>query len=657
MGRAHRRREGVRESRPAAPDLVARRHGPRSAWIVPLLLASIALLYAPSLSNGFTYDDPAVVADATDLLSHPRLSALVSGDYFRLSGESTYRPLVTLTYIVDWRVGHGAAWAFHLQSVCWHLIAVGSLLVLLGRIGATDGVRYTSAALFGVHPALVEAVDAVAFREDVLVTAFGLLGLVLATGNRPRWRAGRLALAVLAFAAALLSKESGVVFLALVPLTLWAAAERRAAGSWRPTAHWPEYISLVAITGAYLVVRFVLLPAHEDYGNRVGDSLAASLATGAVAFGYYLKLLLYPFALCADYRGVVAIVSSAADWRIWFSLVLLGALSAIAWRSRKEQPLMAWGWAWFLVSLGPVSNVVPIPTFMAERFLYLPFVGLTVFAVLLVERLAVARVPQPQGILAITLVALIALSVATWRRHAAWASNEVLWQTTLRDFPTAQGAVHGYGSVLIAQGRYADGIAYLTRLLEDPTIGRDRRAAVRLELGFAYDRLGLLDLARQSFEQAIAAAPAPQARAGLALTYLKLDRMDEAKLQLDELLRAQPDDADGYSLLGAVFSRQGRSDDALAAWSEAVRLDPAIGSAHANIGVTLGNQGRLDEGIAALERALALEPGQAPWHVAIARLLAERGDRTSAIGHLEEALRIDPSFEPAREALEALTKQ
>ena len=144
-----------------------------------ILLVWIALLYAPSLENGFTYDDPSIVNDASELLRAPGSSArLFSPDYFRLSGESTFRPIVTLTYIVDWQIGGGNAWAFHLHSMLWHLLTVGCLIVLLPRLGAGPFTQYVVAAIYGVHPALTEAVDAIAFREDVLVVAFGLLGLL-----------------------------------------------------------------------------------------------------------------------------------------------------------------------------------------------------------------------------------------------------------------------------------------------------------------------------------------------------------------------------------------------------------------------------------------------------------------------------------------------
>lgn len=660
MGRSKRRQEAASQ---ASAKAQARQHSGqpkvRAVWYAALLLVWIAVVYAPSIRNGFTYDDPSVIAESSELLSQPGLAGrLFSADYFRLSNESTYRPVVTLTYIVDWQISGGAPWMFHVQNVLWHLLAVGCLLILLRRLGASDFVRYASAALYGVHPALTEAVDAVAFREDVLVTAFGLIGLLLMTAEWPRRYALRLPLIVAAFAAALFSKESGVVFLLLVPLTHWTMARRaNAIEGWRPWRHRFEYLAGALCTVGYLIVRFALLPSHESYAQRIGDSLGLSIATGVVAIGYYLRLLVFPYALCADYRGVVAVVTSAGDWRLWTSAIALVAISLTTWRWRKDHPLALWGWVWFLTALAPVSNLIPIPAFMAERFLYLPYIGLVAFATSGLEALTTPGERARRLLAGCAAVGVVLLSALTWQRHPAWSSDEVLWKTTLADHPTAHGALHGYGSALIGQQRYAEGMSYLQRLLGDSTVDKQRRAVVLLELGSAYDALGQIDAARQSFEQSLAAAPDPRAELGLALTYVKLGRPQDAQNVLVEVLRAQPDYAEAHTALGALLGRQGRQAEAIAEWREAVRLKPSIPSAHANLGMAYGAQGLLDAGIEELLRAIELQPSQPAWRYTAARLLAERGRKDLAIQQLEAAVRIDPGYEPAREALQELSRK
>ena len=655
MGRTKRaRRQPHRPPAVASPD--AAWPGRARPWLAAILLVWIALLYSPSFENGFTYDDPSVVTDASELLSQPRLAGrLFSTDYFRLSGESTFRPIVTLTYVVDWQIGGGKAWAFHLHSVLWHLLTVGCLIVLLPRLGAGPFVQFAIAAIYGVHPALTEAVDAIAFREDVLVVAFGLLGLLALTGSWPRSGLIRLLAGTLFFGAALLSKESGLVFAALLPLTHWAIARHAAPTEpWRPSRYTLQYLSLSVCILAYLVVRFWLLPASEAYGVRVSESLVYSAATGVVAVGYYLLLLVYPHPLCADYRGVVAYVLSMIDWRFWASLVVIGGVTGLAWWRRRTSPLAFWGWAWFLISLAPVLNIVPIPTFMAERFLYLPYVGLIGFAV--------ASLAPPAGVpsrvlVAATVVLFCVFSGLTWTRQHAWSSNDVLWRTTLEDHPSAQGALHGYGSALIESGRYIEAITYLKRVLDAPDIGRDRRAAVARELGFAHISLGQVAEAITSFEDSLAAFPTSMAHQNLAVVLLRLDRLSEAEQHMRAAIQLQPDEAEAHSGLGAVLAREGRMADAIVAYHEAIRLRPSLASAHANLGVALASEGQPDQAIVSLLQAIAIDPAQSGWRYRVATLLHERGRTNEAIRQLEAAVRIDPDFSEARDLLTQLSNR
>jgi tetratricopeptide (TPR) repeat protein len=621
----------------------------RGVWPAALVLGLVALVYLPALSNGFVYDDSTVLPGITNFLARPGpLHRFVSTDYF-FSNELTYRPIVTLTYLIDWRAG-GGPFVFHLQNLLWHLVAVGCLLVVLQRIGTSALVRYVTATIYGVHPVLTEAVDAIAFREDVLVTAFGLLGIVLSTGQTRRPGTVRLLAATACFAAAMLSKESGVVFVALLPLTHWAIARQSdPPAPWRPRTYRREYVYLAACTAAYLVVRFVLLPSPVQYAARVG-SLADSLCTGIVALANYVRISVYPYPLCADYRGVMPWVTSMSDWRIWVSLALGAGLTVAAFRRRLRSPLVFWGWMWFLVSLAPVLHVVALPAPMAERFLHLPLVGLVAFGVGLASSIHLSR-PVAIGAAAMVVAPFCAL---TWSRHAAWSSNDVLWQTTLASYPTSFAALHSYGSALAQANRASDAIPYLKRALENTTVGPDARAAVLLDLGSAYFSMSRFTEAKEMFEQSAAAAPSAKAYDNLGLACVRLGRFDEAAEYLRSALRMDPGMADAHSSLGGVLAAQGKNADAIGEYEQAIRLDPGLAFAHANLGLALAAQNRTDESIEAFRRAIDLEPRQVHWRYMLATMLARRGDRNLAIEQLTAALRIDPNFEQARAGLKAL---
>ena len=557
-------------------------------WPVALLLVVVVLLaYAPSLSNGFSFDDADVITGAADLLNDPAaIGKLASRDYFRLSLESTYRPLVTLSYMIDWQLGGGAPWVFHAQSVLWHLVSVVCFLTLLTRLGAGLAVAGLAAALYGLHPAITEAVDGASFREDLLVTAFGLLSIVLSTSTSRR-RPRRTIASLLCVAAACLSKESGVVLGALWPLTHWTAARTNAPDG--PMAgqlisevrarRW-EYAGLAAVLALYLIVRFAVFPSPSHYGIPVTESFVTSAATGLVVLGYYLRLVVVPWPLCADYRGVVPYVGSMLDPRVWAALAAVAALTWIAIHWRRRHPLILWGWLWFLIAFLPVSNLVPIPHFMAERFLHLPYVGLVTVVVMVVAAGNRRWMPGMSRVLALAgVAALIVCGALTWQRHAVWMSNNTLWAATLTDYPTSHGGLQGYAGALIESGRYAEAMPYLEGVLGSGTATRERKASVLVDLGYAQAAMGALEPARRSFQASVDLLPSGRAYQNLAIVSMRLRRMEDAEAEAKAAVRLQPDSAEAHSILGAVFLNQRRSGEALAEYREALRLQPSLVSA------------------------------------------------------------------------------
>lgn len=148
--------------------------------ILPLLFiafVSIAL-YANTLQNGFVYDDEFTVVENTGIKRLDNLPELIDpGEYFSLSGEVTYRPVVTITYFLDYYLYGLKPWGFHLTNLLLHALN-GILLYIflaLSAINRTQDSRsffndppFIISLLFSTHPVLTEAINGVSFREDLL---------------------------------------------------------------------------------------------------------------------------------------------------------------------------------------------------------------------------------------------------------------------------------------------------------------------------------------------------------------------------------------------------------------------------------------------------------------------------------------------------------
>ncbi len=535
-------------------------------WLALLVIAFVA--YVPALRNGFTYDDRAVISDADYLLSHPSLAPkLLSSDYFTLSGESTYRPALTVTYMIDRTLGGGAPWVFHLQNVVWHVAAVGLLFALLLELGAGTRPAAAIALLFAVHPALTEAVDAVAFREDVLFTALGEAALLLFVRARERAGIGRCVLAGVTLLLAELAKETAFVFVALIPFTLWITAPAEAS-SRRVRAFFAAHRAAVissAIAGvAFLFLRFVLFPSNETYGSRPGGSFWTGAATGVLAIGHYLALLFVPAPLCADYRGVVAPVTSIADVRFWLAAAAVAALVAMAWRARRSAPLVTWGIATFVIGLAPVSGLVPIPMPIAERYLYFPYIGGLTALVMTAVRLrrSIGRRLPPGTALVLVLVAASLLVVLTWRRHGVWKDNDTLWTATLADHPNAYGAMQGLAVVRLDQGRFGESEVLLRRALASPVADPMQRAGILDALGITLGSAGRLEDAVPLFVESLKLGEGAKAHYNLGVALIGLDRTQEGERHLRRSIALNPYYAKPYPILIELAHRRGDAAEA-----------------------------------------------------------------------------------------------
>lgn len=373
------------------------------------LLAVVAAPYLPALRYGFVYDDHGAIEENAFLEDPAHLVRVVTLQTLRdravLDGQ---RPVLLLTHFAERAVWGLNPLGYHLTNLLLHLAAVYLLFRLSSDLGLAR--PWLAALLFGLHPVLAEAVQVPSFREDLLVTVFGLAYLRSAR----RWSS------LVWLAVALLSKESAVVLPGLAAAREWLYPEKKDGRTARLAA------------AALLAVLFLV-------GVQSGRGLQA---VGAVWNGYslqpprnfiaapdlfleYLRLLLVPWPLIAD-----RVFDAPASWiSASFAMGSAAVIAAgvLAWLLRKDQPAMAFGWLWMLAAFLPVSNLVPLFNPMADRYLYFMAPG---FALLLAAGLR----PVPGLALAVVYAGL------TFHRLGDWKDDYTLWMKTGRQEPRSARA-------------------------------------------------------------------------------------------------------------------------------------------------------------------------------------------------------------------------
>jgi hypothetical protein len=395
--------------------------------------------------------------------------------------------------------------------------------VLLLALAAATGRPWRSffaAAFVAIHPLRVESVAWAAERKDVL--AFLMAALTVAAWlwwlRRSQARA-RYAVAAAAFVAGLLAKPSLVTLpLALPLLALWPGGVVTAAGAGASSRRIVPRVlgaaALLLVPSAAVTV--VVLSAQRAGGGlleRAAPSLVLRAENAVVSAAAYLGKTFLPAELSVFYPFPAAIAAAP----VLGAVTLLAAISTAAWRLRRRHPYLLVGWAWYLILLAPALGLVPIGgQAMADRYTYLPAIGLAAAAVWLAADLAArSRALAPASLAGAAL--LLALVSATRAQVAVWRDGESLFTHAL-----ALGdnwlIEHEYGVYLYNARRYGDAEVHLRRAL-----------ALQPDYVLAHFNLGML-----LFRQGRAAEAAAEYREALRLR----PDMQEARARLDRALAA-----------------------------------------------------------------------------------------------------------------------
>jgi len=453
-------------------------------WLAVAIAVAVA---APSLVNGFAYDDlPLIVENARVTTLLPPWEYFVQS-YWPAGG--LYRPLSVWLLALQWKLGGGAPWIFHATNVVLHGLVTGLVYVLARKL-MTPAWAAVTAVLFAVHPVHVEAVANVVGISELLCSAFVLGAVLMAVrGARDGFTPGT-RLAVIGFGIfAALSKEQGFVTPALLLAAVGIACPpvrttlRRVA---------PVAIAMTLLLAALLILRAAVL------GGLAGDEPAAPLrglaptARMLVALGTvpdWARLLWWPARLSFDYSPPGYAVASAPGAIHVLALLLLVAFGWIAWASRNRAPAVSLGIVWIGIALLPVSNLIlPTGILLAERTLYLASVG----AVLATAGLAMAAADwmtsrlAGRAILAAVAVAAILGAGRSVARASVWRDNERLLHQVTIEAPRNYRAHRTLALHLDRQGRLDDAAREYRRSIE--LWARD--AGVYEDLAILLDREG-----------------------------------------------------------------------------------------------------------------------------------------------------------------------
>jgi len=547
-----------------------------AAWALCIVTAG---MYASVGGHAFVeFDDPLYVSRnpnvALGLTLENARWALTTGDAF------IWHPLTWLSYLLDaslWGTSRAGPWL--LTNVALHCLNVFLLFALLWRTTARVAgderllACGATAALFALHPIQVESVAWVSARKEVLAGTGLLLTLLAYERYVRRPGAGRYAALAAAMAVALTAKGSHVALpFGLLLLDAWPLGRLATAagqGAARASRLLLEKLPLLVLSAGSVAINGWLV-ANNDNPWVTDPGLFARLAAIPVNLVAVIGRVLWPSGLAIVYPNPLQpVVDPAPLPQVVACAVLLVGASVLALRARGY---WATGWGWFPVMLLPMMGAIPMGLRTPhDRYVYVPLIGLALVAGFALGDVARRGVAWRRGAVAIAVLALVVLGVATRRQVDVWSDSLTLFDHALR--VTRDNAIAHYakGVFLAREGRTPEALAQFERALalhprhpsSHNNVGYLLAEAGQPERGIAHLKLALEG--RPKWTRAIMNLGRAQLAAGT---------LEEAVASFERAVASAPEMASVRSALGVALLRAGRRDEAAAAFRAALRLDP-----------------------------------------------------------------------------------
>lgn len=601
-------------AQPAAP--VSRRT--LTALALALFLGTLAV-YGSALRNGFVnFDDPDYVT-ANDHVLQGLNWRNITWSFGTDNPAANWHPLTWMSHMLDVSVYGLHPAGHHFTNILLHAIDVALLFLVLALGTGYAGRSAAAAAIFAVHPLNVEAVAWIAERKSVLCLLFFLLA-IWAYGWYARKPSAAKYFCVLGlYALALMSKIMVITLpAALLLLDVWplkrtsldAPTGKLRAFGLLVTEKIPLFLLSAAAAWATLTI-------HQKEGALAAAMpLRWRLDNTLYSYAMYLWKAVWPSRLAVFYPHPQDTLSTTA---LLISALALVVISAVVWRFRKSEYLLM-GWLWFLGTMVPMSGIVQSGRQgMADRYMYIPMIGLIVALVWAAGEFIKRMQWSAQAAAAVTLLLAVPCILLTERQIAYWK----------------------------------DSVALFTRAIE--VTGRNGMA--ESNLGSALVDRGLIDLALPHFEEAVRYSPdLASAHYNLGFALQLKDRPAEAATEYRAAIALFQDPAEAaraHNNLGVIYQNQQETVSALREFNKAISLNPAEQNSYIGRGRIELQSFQFDAAVADFAHAANLGPSPTAcfW---LGRALESKGDSANAVKAYAEAVRLAPRMAEARERLNAL---
>jgi Tfp pilus assembly protein PilF len=432
--------------------------------------------------------------------------------------------------------------------------------------------------LFAAHPVHVEAVTWLAARKEVLQGFFFFFAFSLYLKGREG--AGKRRLVYLGFTLfsillATLSKASAVVFPGII--LIYEIAQRK--------NKWMDFIKshrlffgLSIFISA--VFTFILIKVMLDAGGVKpyrGGTFLNNLLISFYAFLYNIKLLFFTVNYSAAYTIPVSNLIISLKTFIFVGITFL--LAGLSIWSLKKTKVIFFSFFFFLITILPFLNIIPISTLLADRYVFIAsFAHAFLFGILFDRFYGYRQKKFSEGFfkllsVVLFLFLLVGYSYATIGQNKVWENSYTLWSDAVEKYPENNAANALMGVVYMEMGMDQDALKYLEKAVQ--ILPYDYQS--RNNLGIVYGRTDQPEKAFKELMIAMQLDPENDTiKINLAVFYLRQKEYEKSEAIWKYLISKCPNDGQLHFRLGGLYKEMGRYEAALSELKKSSELAPNI---------------------------------------------------------------------------------
>jgi len=641
-----------------------------------VLVLAVIVMYGQSVNFDFTLDDDVFYVKHASV--QEGLSALP--DFFNRgsmnkfdgsTGLQPYRPATLFCFAVEKSLFNNSAPAAHLLNLLIYILIIQLLFLLLRRVfpGLHPLIIMIIVLFFATHPVHTEVVSSVKSLDELLAALFCFLAWLRFCPNEgaSSINTRSVLLGSLFFFFALLSKESAIAFLIIIPLASFMLFKKNIKSSLL------QLIPLGLVAGLFILMRYMAIGREPNSSvlsmldNVLVSAQDLSHKTASIAkvLFYNIRLLFIPWPLSYDYSyNQIPIVGWGSPLS-WLGFIIYASLFVFAVLSFNKKRTLSFCVLFFFITSAPTTNIFFLNgAVVGERFLFIPSLGYCIAIILLLIYIfkvdAATLVGKNKGwfigLMSVWVLLFTGMSIA---RCADWKSNLSLFEDGVKKAPNSSRVYYNVASEYMKQSKMAETEEeqkeFLVKALNNFSKSLEiypKNVQAWYNSSICYNMLGNKNLAISQYKKTIAVDPKNyEAMSNLGVLYQERSLFDSALIYYQMAYNIKPDNRihiknmeDLYFFKGGYLNKIGENDGALACFYNTLLYNPKNIFALNNIAIIYSGKGALDSARIYALKANAINPGSVMVIENLARISFLSKEYKEAIGYATAALKINSSL-------------